>query len=271
MNIGQWLARTTKQLKEKGISTPRLDALVLLGDELNKNSAQLLASPDLELSNEQQQRLELLVKRRKQHEPLAYIRGKCEFYGREFYVNRDVLVPRPETETMIEMLKSLPSSAQKSVVDVGTGSGAIAITVACELSDVAVLATDIDANCLKVARQNCSKHQLAIDLVRANLLEAVKIPHAATILANLPYVPDEYTINESALKEPKLAIFGGQDGLDLYRQLFKQLGGHHGYVLTESLPFQHGSLAQIAQGAGYRLEATDDFIQLFKSGEQRQA
>jgi release factor glutamine methyltransferase len=223
-----------------------------------------LAEPDAPLSNEQQQRLDGLLERRKQHEPLAYIRQKCEFYDREFYVSQDVLVPRPETETMIELVKELRS---KAVVDVGTGSGAIAITVACELHEVQVLATDIDAKCLKVARQNCAKHQATVDLIQTNLVDDIKLPKDAVILANLPYVPDEHTINQAALHEPKLAIFGGQDGLKLYRELFGQLKDkkHRGYVLTESLPPQHAELAKVAHKAGYKLLRTDDFIQLFSS------
>lgn len=263
MTVNDWLQQTTQQLDQAGIGTARLDALVLLGDLLNKNSAQLLAEPTDQLTNEQQKKLNVLVERRSQHEPLAYIRQKCEFYGREFMVTSAVLVPRPESETMIELLLKLPAKYQKAVVDVGTGSGALAITAACELHEVQTIATDIDPSCLKVARQNCQKHQATVDLKQTNLLEGVKLPANATILANLPYVPDDHTVNLAALQEPHQAIFGGPDGLDLYRELFTQLKGHNGYVLTESLPFQHATLAEIAQKHGYKLQDSADFIQVF--------
>ncbi|MEI7682961.1 MAG: HemK/PrmC family methyltransferase [Candidatus Saccharibacteria bacterium] len=265
MTVNDWLLYATKELA--GTGTPRLDALVLLGDTLNKNSAQLLAEPDRILSKGQQQRLNRLFERRKQHEPLAYIRGKCEFYGREINVSKAVLVPRPETEPMIDLLKSLPQTAQRAVVDVGTGSGAIAVTVACELNDVQVLATDIDPACLTIARSNARKYRVNIKFFEASLVVNVSLPNGATIVANLPYVPDEYTINQAALQEPSQAIFGGQDGLDLYRHLFEQLKvkKHRGYVLTEAMPFQHEDLEIIANKHYYKLEARDDFIQVFKN------
>ncbi|MEO5627866.1 MAG: HemK/PrmC family methyltransferase [Candidatus Saccharimonadales bacterium] len=265
MTLQQWLNQATKDLETANITTARLDSMVLLCDELNTNSAQLLAQPEIILSNEQQQRLNQLLERRKQHEPLAYIRQKCQFYGREFIVNKDVLVPRPETETMIELAKNLPSEARQTFIDIGTGSGAIAITMACELGAVQVLATDISPACLAVARRNCVKHKATVDLIESNLIFTVGVTGGETILANLPYVPNAHTINRAATLEPKLAIFGGDDGLDLYRELFDQLQGHQGYVLTESLPFQHSALAKIAKDYGYNLETTDDFIQVFSS------
>lgn len=266
MTTNDWLQGATQQLHKANIATARLDAQILLGDCLNTNTAQLLAHPDQSLTDEQEKLLAGQLKRRTQHEPLAYIRGKCEFYGREFAVNKDVLVPRPETETMIDLAKRLNPS---TVIDVGTGSGAIAITVACELHEVQVIATDIDPACLKVARDNCAKHQATVDLKKTNLVAGLELPKGALILANLPYVPDSHTINQAATNEPKRAIFGGPDGLDLYRQLFKQLKDHRGSVLTESLPFQHQDLAAIAQEYGYRLQTTDDFIQEFSSGAPR--
>jgi len=266
MTVNNWLQQATQQLKDAHIETARLDALVLLADLLNKNSAQLLAEPDLALTNEQVNELKNRLERRQKHEPLAYTRGHCEFYGREFIVSKAVLVPRPETETMIDCFKTLPTAAQKTVVDVGTGSGAVAITVACELGEVQVLATDISLEALEVAGQNCQKHQATVTLKETNLLEGLELPLQTTILANLPYVPDNYAINQAAAQEPALALFGGPDGLDLYRQLFEQLKqqGHHGHLLTESLPAQHHNLAQLARSYGYVLQTNQDFIQVFQ-------
>jgi len=265
MTVNDWLTRTTKDLTAAGIPTARLDATVLLCDELHKNSAQLLAEPGLSLTSEQQQRLDEHVTRRKTHEPLAYIRQKCEFYGREFIISDAVLTPRPETEAIIELLKQLPPAAQQVVVDVGTGSGAIAITIACELSVVQVMATDIDQACLDIARKNCIKHRATVQLIKTNLAEDVKLPPNATILANLPYVPNSHAINQAATHEPALAIFGGEDGLDLYRTLFAQLQNmdHRGYVLTEALPSQHEALSLVAKQYGYSNPDSDDFIQVF--------
>jgi release factor glutamine methyltransferase len=265
LTTNQFIQEATKQLKSAGIETARLDTLVLLQDLLNKNSAQLLAEPDTPLTDEQVSELAKTVARREKHEPLAYIRGKAEFYGREFAVSAAVLVPRPETEAMIELFLKLPKTAQKTVVDVGTGSGAIAITVACELHEVRVLATDISADALKVARQNCVKHQATVDLHKTNLIKGLQLPAEATILANLPYVPENHTINQAAAHEPAVALFAGPDGLDLYKRLFEQLEAakHTGYLLTEALPAQHHHLASLARSYDYILENMQDFIQVF--------
>lgn len=266
MTIDKWLKNAVRRFKKHDIPTARLDALVLLEDTLNTDRAQLLAHPETTLTNEQQKHLATLISRRSTHEPLAYIRGKTEFYGRDFILTPAVLEPRPESETMIDLLKKLPPEARKAVIDVGTGSGALAITAALELGTVQIIATDIDTACLVVARQNCQKHKVTIDLKQADLIEDITLPIGTTILANLPYVPDSYHINEAAAMEPRLAIFGGEDGLDLYHRLFNQLASQTNkpaYVLTESLPFQHQALAKIAKQHGYTILQAQDFIQIF--------
>ncbi len=238
--------------------------------------AQLLAHPETELSNEQKIKLDLLLQRRANHEPLAFIRGKTEFYGREFTINKHVLEPRPETETMIELLKQLVDRLQITdyrllhAVDVGTGSGAIAITLKLKNPNLEVYATDISKKCLAVAKQNAINHAVSVSFLHGDLLEPYyrlkpKTPHL--IAANLPYVPDDFSINRAALHEPKIAIFGGVDGLDLYRKLFAQIDERKqkpAYILTESLPFQHHALAALARKHGYVLAESKDFIQVFE-------
>lgn len=272
MTTSNWLAQATTELTAANIGTARLDALVLLEDELGKDRAHILAHPEVELNPEQLQTLQGQITQRKAHQPLAYIRGKTEFYGREFIITPEVLEPRPESETMIELLKTLPPDARQTIVDVGTGSGALAITAALELVTVQAIATDIDPSCLVVARKNCEKHKTTVELIETNLIEGLKIPANTTLLANLPYVPNDYTINDAATMEPKLAIFGGVDGLDLFRELFKQARGQAHppvAILTESLPFQHEALAKIAAESGYVQDTEDDFIQVFSLVEPR--
>lgn len=208
---------------------------------------------------------------------MAYIRGKSEFYGREFIVNKHTLEPRPETETMIELIKEVVAehkSPSLKLIDIGTGSGCIAITSKLEFPSVHVIATDIDKKCIETAQKNAKKLNAEIQFLAGNLMEPlsnIKPPLSDVIItANLPYVPDKYKLNEAAKYEPKHAIFGGKDGLDLYRQLFSQLSAHSSplkakYILTESLPFQHVELVKIAEAAGYKLVKTDDFIQLYAS------
>ncbi len=266
MTINDWLKTSSQKLKQAGIGTARLDCLVLLEDITKKNKAWLLAHPEFKLSDTQIKKLNTQLKHREKHLPLAQIRGKTEFYGRDFIISPSVLEPRPESETMIELLKKLPKSA--FIVDVGTGSGALAITAKLEMPESMVTAIDIDQKCLEVTHQNAKKHSVKVEILKGNLLKPINTRklNNSVLLCNLPYVPNDYEINRAALNEPKIAIFGGKDGLDLYRKLFKQIAetSHKpSYVLTESLPFQHKDLAKIAQKADFKQTAEDDFIQQF--------
>lgn len=275
--ISHWIKDSTTKLKKAGIATAQLDCLVLLEDETGKDRGWLLSHPEFELQGSVLKKLNTKIIQRARHVPLAYIRGKAEFYGREFAVNAHTLVPRPETETMIELLKMLMlevpprALAESAIVDIGTGSGALAITAKLELPTAEVIATDIDEKCIDTAGANAIKLGADIVFFEGNLLEplATRQPaHSPTIfLCNLPYVPDNFQINRAATHEPRHALFGGLDGLGLYRELFKQIKANSwkpAYILTESLPPQHELVARIAKAAGYKLAKTDDFIQLFE-------
>lgn len=269
MEIGTWLHESTQRLLVAGVPTARLDCLVLLEDLLNKNRTQLLAHSDDMLSSVQVSTLERYIVRRMNHEPLAYIRGHSEFYGRTFLVDKRVLEPRPESETMIEMLKSInPDTlpAQPHIVDIGAGSGALGITAKLELPTAQVDLIEIDRAALAVAKKNINMLSKEVSIFQNDLLSNVKTKYDVA-LANLPYVPDKFHINPAAQAEPRIAIFGGPDGLDLYRRLFKQieqLPQKPAYIFTEALPPQHEQLAKIATQAGLRFTKTDDFIQQFE-------
>lgn len=270
LTIAEWLETASVKLTNVGIGTAELDCLVLLEDCLSKNRAHILAHPEIALSQKQQLFLNGQLKKRLSHEPMAYIRGKQEFYGRDFLVDERVLVPRPETETMIELLLKIPLANKSGVVvaDIGTGSGAIGITAQLELPKSTVFATDIDNDCLKVALKNNNVFKTTLMFCRGNLFEPLLGERIDIMLANLPYVPNDFKVNRAALNEPHQAIFGGPDGLDLYRTLFEQLSGSThktSFVLTESLPTQHVLLAEIAYSNGYKLTESDDFIQLFSA------
>lgn len=275
MKIADWLHSSTVFLTKHDISTARLDCLVLLADALEKDKAYVLAHPEQELTDVQAAQLKKQLDERSQHIPLAYIRGKTEFYGREFSINKHVLEPRPESEAMIEQALTLLSSLpEANVIDIGTGSGALAITVKVESPQANVHAVDIDPDCLEIAEQNANLHRADISFCQGDLFTPFSAQNLANvvILANLPYVPETHTINQAAANEPNLAIFGGTDGLDLYRTMFAQFQKAESLpvaVLTESLPFQHKSLEQIAAEHGYRLETTSDFIQVFTPSTQK--
>lgn len=268
MTIKEWLAANTAGLHAAGIGSARLDALVLLEDALQTDRAYVLAHDDRELTAQTVSQLNARIKRRKTHEPLAYIRGKVEFYGREFSVNPLVLVPRPESETIIELLLTLPLPASITIADIGTGSGALAVSAKCELPAARVIGIDIDPACLEVAEANAKRHAADISWFAGGLAEPLLRSPADTtvLLCNLPYVPDDYPINRAAGHEPALALYSGYDGLEHYRTLFGQVQSAPSkplHIITESLPRQHKALSVIAADAGYRMERSDNYIQLF--------
>ena len=271
MIIGDWLNEATSVLSNAGINSARLDCLILLEDELNVDRSWLLAHDEHELEHNNVNALHNRIILRSTHIPLAYIRGHVEFYGRNFLVNEHVLTPRPETEMMIDILKELPLPDKPVLIDVGTGSGAIAITAKLEIAHSNVIATDIDGQCLKLAGNNATALNADVSFIKADLLDEkivnlARAYAAQILLVNLPYVPDELEINRAASHEPRLALFGGPDGLDLYRRLFEQLKLRKfspSYVLIEALPLQHTQLAMLAATCGYHLQKTEGFIQLF--------
>src|SRR5258708_7437300 len=173
MTVSQWLRQASGQLVQAGIGTARLDTLVLLEDVSGRDRAWLLAHLEHELSSTQVAKLKKLLNRRAQHEPLAYVRGRGEFYGREFVLTPAVLEPRPESETMIDLLKKLVGSGMLQatngphvrLADVGAGSGALGITAQLELPNTSVDLLEIDHKALKIAKSNVDKFTLNLHVI----------------------------------------------------------------------------------------------------------
>lgn len=279
MTIGYWLNVATTFLQSKAITTARLDCMVLLADTLQQDKAWVLAYPEYELSEAAVAHLQQLLAKRAQHLPLAYIRGRAEFYGRTFVITPAVLVPRPESEAMVELLLGLdicaqPSETPLTIADIGAGSGALGITAALELKtrgfgprSLQTTLIELDDAALKISTRNVDAFATHSQVLKSDLLAQASEPYDI-LLCNLPYVPDSYPINKAATHEPAIALFAGSDGLDLYRRLFEQiatLAQRPAYVLAESLPEQHQALTAIAAAHGYELQKTADFIQQFAS------
>jgi release factor glutamine methyltransferase len=267
--IQQSLIQTESRLSNSGVESARLDCLLLLGHVIGKSKAQILAHPELELKQEQVQKLDKLVSIRAQHVPMAYILGRQEFYGREFIVNNSVLVPRPESEAIITLLKIVYKDSPCTVIDVGCGSGALAISAKIELPETNVIGLDIDPACLEISRQNAKQLGVDIKFIQSDLLEVCLkglLAQPTIILANLPYVPIGYPINKATKHEPDLALYSGKDGLDHYRKMFSQLSEIHDVelsVITESLLDQHHALAAVAKQHRFVVQNTDGLAQLF--------
>ncbi len=272
--IKDWLRYAISQLRACDIKSSRLDALILLCDSLEKDKSWVLAHPEYEIQGSELKDLNTKITQRAQHIPLAYLRRKVEFYGREFTVNEQVLVPRPESEALIEIVKKVIQNMNYEdliLADIGTGSGALAVTVKLEFPHARVYATDIDRSCLAVAKTNAATHSATLTLLQGTvlqpLLDSTPKIQPDIILANLPYVPTHYSVNRAATHEPALALYGGEDGLDLYRKLFAQthaLAKKPAYVVTESLAVQQADLEQIARDASYQLHDKDGLAQCFR-------
>lgn len=263
MTIQRWIIDATGRLIEAGIPSARLDALVLLSDELGQTKAQLLAHDDELLSQEQFDNLEMKLQRRTAREPMAYIRGYQEFYGRDFTVTSAVLIPRPETETLIELLEALDVEQLPTLVDIGTGSGAIAVTVKLEHPDWHVIATDVSNDALEVARHNASRLGADITFLQGSLLEAISDP-VDIIAANLPYVDQAWErFSPETDYEPPLALFADNNGLQLIYDLLDQAPGiltDTGHILLEADPEQHDAIISYAKTKSLQHVSTEGYI-----------
>lgn len=249
MNVKEVLDDARKALTDSNIEDAPLEAEILLRDTLKKDRVGLYLALDDELSTEQQNAFTDRLARRLDDEPTAYILGYREFYGRDFIVDASVLVPRPETELLVEKALEIVRKHRLSVIaEVGTGCGAVAISLALELPHARVYATDISASALKVARANSRKHGVSdrVRLLSGDLLDALPEP-VEMVVANLPYVSEpDLPRSGPVSREPRLALDGGTDGLDKIRRLCiqaKAVPGSGGYLLLEVGEGQAGTVS----------------------------
>ncbi|MCL1929611.1 peptide chain release factor N(5)-glutamine methyltransferase [Candidatus Saccharibacteria bacterium] len=293
MKVHEWVAQATGELEDAGIESARLDAELLLSDnddvvsiwydDLPCSREEIVTKADQELREQTVELLKRSVERRMDGEPLAYVIGHKEFYGREFYVNNNVLIPRPETEQLIEIAKKLDP---KSVLDVGTGSGCIAATLARELPETQVTASDISLKALDVAVLNNALthkerfkdhvasntfsfsvkksrrnngvakrtlHSNGMDFVQSDLLEDVN-DKFELIVANLPYVDSSWEVSPETIFEPKRALFAATNGTSLMRRLIRQAPKNlveRGHLLLEMDTRQLDIMANYAHKHGF--------------------
>lgn len=221
MTIAKWLVSATKSLKDTGIDSGRIDSLVLLEFVLGKPKTSLLAHTDQELTISTSKKLESLLNKRLGRIPLAYLVMHKEFYGYDFYVNPDVLIPRPETEALVEFLiGAAPRHA--SCLDIGTGSGVIAISLKLERPDLTISGSDISKPALEVARKNAKRLGAEVRFIKSDLLTNVN-KLFDIIATNLPYVKPGSDTSKEVDKEPSIAIYSGENGLSHLKELSLQI------------------------------------------------
>ena len=220
-------AGATRTLADAGVPTPALDADVLLAHVLGVPKEQLVAYPEVALTPAESARVADIVAKRATGVPVAYLRGFKEFHGLRFAVDPRVLVPRPETEILVDAVLAHAGDRALSVVDVGTGSGAIAVTLAVRAPRLRVIATDVSAGALAVARANAAAHGAWVDFREGDLLAPVTQP-VDIVAANLPYLRedelDRLAGDRTSLAfEPRVATVAGSDGLNVVRRAIADL------------------------------------------------
>lgn len=257
----QWAIQT---LEKAGITDPKLSAEILLGFVTGLSKIQLIQSQDAEFSNADSEIFHSLIQKRASHFPIAYLIGEKEFYSMNFHVNPSVLIPRPETEILIDWFGKEIGNRDVSVCDVGTGSGAIAITFKKQFPRIHVTALDISEKSLAIAKKNAERHGVEIEFLCSNLLENIE-KKFDVVVANLPYIPESDLpgLSRDVTFEPKLALDGGPDGLNLYRQLIPQLKKNlssNGHVFVEYGMGQTEELKNIFLNQGFsNLEVQKDY------------
>jgi release factor glutamine methyltransferase len=248
--LSEALQSVTRTLSRARIADASAEAEVLLGHVLGMSKTGLYTEPERTLTSAEAERLSHVVCRRLDREPAAYILEQREFYGIDFYVDSHTLIPRPETELLVEAAVELAGhicgqGEQIAIADIGTGCGAIAISLALALPQAKIYATDISPLALKVAEVNCRRHSVTgqVELLQGNLSEP--LPGAVDLMvANLPYIRDcEFADLSPEIREhePMIALAGGRDGLDKIREMLEQmrakgdihLDGWPAYLLLE--------------------------------------
>lgn len=267
MTIESTLKDAKLKLEQADIPSARLDAELLLAFVLGKPREWLIAHNNDKLTKVQFEKFNEATRRRIEHEPVCYITNKLEFYGIDFYVDNRVLAPRAETELVTEQaIKNTPKYSK--LIDIGTGSGAIAIAIAKNRPDLDITATEVSPEALVVAKLNAKNilgNSHKIKFIEADIWDCVT-GKFETVVTNLPYVSEDYKprMKPEVAKEPAVALFGGKgDGLDLYRRFYKDLPEHikpGSLVYHESDPWQHEELKKMANQIGLKAILEDYLI-----------
>jgi release factor glutamine methyltransferase len=255
MTVLELLEATTAFFAKRGVPSARLTIELMLADALGKSRLQLYLAFDETVPEPVLEKLRPRVKRRAEGEPLEYVLGHTTFAGHRIEVSPDVLIPRPETEILLDEVGKLIDPAGLPVLEVGTGSGILALALAKKFPALEIIAVDLSPAALAVARRNLAgvSH---VRLVESDLLADSSLPERfQLIVANLPYIPagDLPSLMREVRHEPKLALDGGPDGLDVVRRLVQQSAGRTRYLALELGDGQAEAAKTLCQNAGYAI------------------
>lgn len=247
------------KFKELGIKSAHLDSIILLEKTINKGRSYILAHSEENLSQIDKFKFKKLINKRSKYKPVAQLLSNKEFYGRNFYINKNVLTPRPETEEIIvqfdELIRNNKLSQKCKVCDLGTGSGVIGITLKLEHPDISMDLVDLFPKTLRVAKKNVVIHSTSVNLIKSDLLSKAS-QNYDVIVANLPYVPSNIAINNEAKHEPRKAIFAREDGIYYYRRMFDEIKDFRKkplYIILEFLDETSDSINYLAKINNYKL------------------
>lgn len=254
-SINEWVAQATQQLESVGISSARLDSELILGHTIRQNRSYLHAHPEELITERQHEIADARLALRLDRVPVAYIIGHKEFYGHNFRVTTATLIPRPESESLIELLtKAVPGNTTLlnepwRLIDVGTGSGILGITAKILYPELVVTLADNSLHALKIAEQNAEELHVDVDILKSDLLATYPFV-ANIIIANLPYVDPEWEHSPELEHEPAEALYAARGGLALIYDLIEQTPGKlaaGGFLILEADPEQHAAIISYAK------------------------
>lgn len=270
--IKDWLANATSQLNSVDVASARLDAEIILAHTLKEPRTHLHAHADELIDERSQEIADARLALRLDRVPVAYIIGHKEFYGRKFKVTTATLIPRPESETIINIFKDLMPKNQalfterKRLIDIGTGSGCLGITIKLEIPELDVTLSDISAQALKVAESNAKRLQADVTIIKSDLLSGYPFD-PDIIIANLPYVDSSWDRSPETQFEPEMALFATNGGTALINKLIIQASTRltlQGLLLLEADPEQHEGIIRTASSHGLTCIRQQDYIVALK-------
>ena len=258
MELRKLYLKGRKSFEKNGFECPGIETKAILAKSLNVDPLEIYAHPERRVDTERTEAFEELLRRRLAGEPLAYVTGRREFYSRSFAVTPDVLVPRPETETLAELaIETAGQMKNPRILDLGTGSGCLAVTVFLETCGCEVSASDVSTAALRVAEENARTHGARVRFVNSDLLGCFAKFSFDMIISNPPYVSEaEYAELSSQIRrhEPRTALVGGEDGLEYIRKIAAAAGRalrEGGFLLLEIGAGQARNVESIVSENGF--------------------